>query len=546
MGSRILAAALALAFAATAAIAENPQTPPKLIVAISVDQFSADLFAEYRQHFTGGLRRLSEGAVFPSGYQSHGATETCPGHSTILTGSRPARTGIIANDWFDLSTARADKKIYCSEDESVPGSDSTNYTVSAMHLRVPALGDLMRQRDSRSRVVAVAGKDRAAIMMGGHNPTQRWFRSGSRFVTDLGTAAPPVVEAATRDLERRIATQAPPMALPALCQSRARAVPVGPPGRTVGTGRFGHAAGNRDAMLDSPEYDEVVLALAEGMQREMRLGQSEATDLLIIGMSATDYVGHRFGNRGSEMCIQMMALDRMLGGFFERLDATGIDYVVALTADHGAHDFPERARAQAGGDAQRADPALRPAAMGAVLSQQLHLPGQLIFSDGAFGDFYIDRTLPEPDRRRVREAALAAYRAHPQVAAALTREEIAATPIPVGTPDSWTLIQRLRASFDAERSGDFYVALRPRITPVSTVSATGSVASHGSVWDYDRRVPILFWRRGMTPFEQPLAVETVDLMPTLAALIDLPIVPGSIDGRCLDLDPGPATSCPDS
>jgi predicted AlkP superfamily pyrophosphatase or phosphodiesterase len=74
-----------------------PATPPKLIVAISVDQFSADLFSEYRQYYQGGLKRLTQGAVFPRGYQSHAATETCPGHSTILTGSRPSRTGIIAN-----------------------------------------------------------------------------------------------------------------------------------------------------------------------------------------------------------------------------------------------------------------------------------------------------------------------------------------------------------------------------------------------------------------------------------------------------------------
>jgi len=47
-------------------------------VAIAVDQFSADVFAEYRQHFTGGLARLANGVVFPSGYQSHAATETCP------------------------------------------------------------------------------------------------------------------------------------------------------------------------------------------------------------------------------------------------------------------------------------------------------------------------------------------------------------------------------------------------------------------------------------------------------------------------------------
>ena len=82
-----------------------------------------------------------------------------------------------------------------------------------------------------------------------------------------------------------------------------------------------------------------------------------------------------------------------------------------------------------------------------------------------------------------------------------------------------------------------------RITPITDASR-GSVATHGSVWDYDRRVPILFWRRGMTGFEQPLAVETVDIMPTLAGLIGLPLAPGSVDGRCLDLIAGPETTYP--
>ena len=134
-----------------------PAAPPKLIVAISVDQFSGDLFAEYRSRFTGGFARLMQGAVFPAGFQSHAATETCPGHSTILTGSRPARTGIIANEWVDQRAPRADKTVYCAEDERVPGSTSDNYTVSDVHLKVPTMGERMKAADPRTRVVSVAG-----------------------------------------------------------------------------------------------------------------------------------------------------------------------------------------------------------------------------------------------------------------------------------------------------------------------------------------------------------------------------------------------------
>jgi predicted AlkP superfamily pyrophosphatase or phosphodiesterase len=538
---RLLAALLVLG-GCTAAPAQPPSRP-RLIVAISVDQFSADLFAEYRSHFTGGLRRLSEGAVFPAGFQSHAATETCPGHSTILTGDRPARTGIVANNWTDLGAARADKYIYCAEDERVPGSDSDHYTVSDVHLRVPTLGDLMRRADAASRVVAIAGKDRAAVMMGGHNPNQRWWWEDGAFVTHAGIATPPAVAAANARAARALAAAHVPMPLDPLCAGRSRAVAVGSGTRTVGEGRFARPAEDQALFRASPEFDAAILDLATSLRDSLRLGQGPATDLIAVGVSATDYVGHRYGTQGAEMCLQLLALDRALGTFFATMDRAGIDYAVVLTADHGGLDLPERAREQGVTDAARVDPALNANAMNGALAARLGMTGRILYGDGPFGDMYVARGLPEATRARIRDEAVRAYRAHPQIAAVFTREEIAATPSPTGPPDAWSLLQRARASFDAERSGDFYVMLRPRITPIAAPGGSGSVATHGSPWDYDRRVPILFWRRGMAGFEQPLAVETVDIMPTLAALIGLPLAPGSIDGRCLDLIAGPESSC---
>src|SRR4051795_8489451 len=136
-----LAAAAAALFASPAL--SQASAPPKLLVVIAVDQFSANLFDEYRPQFTAGLARLSTGTVFRNGYQSHAATETCPGHSTILTGDHPARTGIIGNIWVDQSVQRADKTIYCAEDPNVPGSTHSSYQVSPVSLRVPTLGELM-------------------------------------------------------------------------------------------------------------------------------------------------------------------------------------------------------------------------------------------------------------------------------------------------------------------------------------------------------------------------------------------------------------------
>ena len=152
------------------------------------------------------------------------------------------------------------------------------------------------------------------------------------------------------------------------------------------------------------------------------------------------------------MCIQLLALDRALGDFFAKLDATGIDYVVVLTADHGGNDVPERAgaacragrgadrrRARAGGDGQGDCRQARAARAGAAglgrLRRLLHRP--------------------QPGRARPGQGAdpaIAAYRAHPQVAAVFTHDELAAAPAPSGPPETYAdegarhagLLRRLR------------------------------------------------------------------------------------------------------
>ncbi|HEY7811552.1 MAG TPA: alkaline phosphatase family protein [Allosphingosinicella sp.] len=541
------AAFCALLFAAAAGPAaaqqqqQQQRTPPKLIVAISVDQFAADLFQQYRQHFDGGLQRLSEGVVFPNGYQGHNATETCPGHSTILTGSRPSRTGIIANNWFNLGAAREDKNIYCAEDPRVPGSTHDKYTVSSYHLKVPALGDRMKRADPRARVAVASGKDRAAIMMGGYNPDQRWWWGGKDFVSHAGAASDVAAEV-NRGIAADLAKGRGARDLPRVCEAHNRAVPVVGADKPVGEGRFARNADDSRGLRASPDLDRVTLELGDALRRDMKLGEGPATDLLILGLSATDYVGHTFGTQGAEMCIQLMALDNALGEFFRKLDATGIDYLVMLTADHGGHDIPERHRDHAIIEAARVDPALNSGNMAKALAAKLKLKGEVLYGDGAFGDMYVDRKLTAGQRERVTAEAVRTYKAHPQVAAVFTRAEIMASPQPKGAPDQWSLLERAKASFDPERSGDFVVQLRPRVTPIYDTSR-GYVSTHGSPWDYDRKVPILFWRKGMTAFEQPLAVETADILPTLASLIAVPITPGTIDGRCLDLDEGQGSTC---
>ncbi len=536
-----LLAALALLSTTVACAKEKvatpaPSTAPNLIIAISVDQFSSLLFEEYRGSFTGGLKRLSTGgAVFANGYQSHAATETCPGHSTILTGDHPTRTGIIANNWMDLDQKRDDKGVYCSEDETAKGSDTKSYTVSAVHLKVPTLGERLKALNAATRVVAVAGKDRAAIMMGGHQIDQAWWWTNSnktyQFVSFPGSAAPAIVGEINARMKALTDSGYGYPAYPAACAAKIAPIQFGD--RTVGVERPAMPKGDGSGLYTHIALDQATLDIASGMIKDMKLGQGAAPDVLAIGLSVTDPVGHSFGTEGPEMCGQLYGLDAALGDFLDKLDATGVPYALALTADHGGGDIPERK----GHDpkAVRLDSSIRPLKLDIDLGFELNIPGHALYSDSgeAGGNLYIAHDLAPDMRAKVATAARKHLMESAFVEAVFTRDEILAAPKLIGPPKDWTVLQRVAASYDPVRSGDLYVVLKERVQTVSDTG--GSIMAHGSVWDYDRRVPILFYGKSVKAGDNTGQIETVDIMPTLAAMTGLKLTATDVDGKCLDM-----------
>ena len=528
---------------AAEAPAGAPATPPRLIVAVSIDQFSADTFAKFRQHYSGGFLRLINGVVFPSGFQSHAATETCPGHSTLLTGVHPSRSGIIANSWFEPDGPRGTTSIYCAEDATDPASSARNPVVSARNLKVPTLGEMMKAVNAATRNVAVSAKDRAVMMMGGHKIDAAWWWKNGTFVSFKDRAATPAVQAVNAKAAATIKAGAKALPIPVWCQASDYAVPVGK--TTLGTGRFALEAGKENQFRVSPRMDAATVDLAIGLAEEMKLGKGAATDLLSVSLSATDYVGHATGVSGSEMCILQNQLDQDLGRLFKYLDGKGIDYMVVLSADHGGLDMPERMDQQAYPKAQRVNMALAPDNLSKTVAAKtgITVDGPLVFGDAPMGDLYVSRKLDAAQRAKVIAALVEVLKASPQVADVFTGEELAAVPVPSGDPQDWTIKQRARASYQAGRSGDVVLMLGRTVTPIPEPMPGAYVATHGSAFDYDRRVPILFWRKGLRSFEQPQPVETVDIAPTLAAVLGLKLPEGTFDGRCLDLDGGAGDTC---
>ena len=536
-----IASVAALAVGIAAPAAATPPPKPKLVVAIALDQFSAALFDQYRGSFTGGLKTLQAGVVFPSGYQSHAATETCPGHSTILTGRHPNATGIVANQWYDSEQGT---QVYCVTDPAgpVPGREGAGR--GPANLKVATLGEWLKAANPASRVYAVSGKDRAAITMAGHNPDGVFWWDDERLFT---TSVP----AGTKEADRL----APVAAFNAALAARWKAAPplwkpIDSRCKAGGSDVFGaltidHALppkgyegdwkdpNNLRYLRASPTMDVVTLDAAAMLLDKFKLGRGTAPDVLAISLSATDYVGHRYGNEGPEMCDHLAQLDRALGIFLGKLAALKLPVVVALTADHGAVDAAERV-------AQRGIPAERLAGEAfAVVGKAVRDEFKLDYFPFA-GDAQQISIAHFGERdaaldARITASAVARLRKRPEVYAVFTAAEVAtAAPKPGTSPDEMTLAERFHLSFDPARSGDIQVAYRPYSSGGQPAAFGDTVAGHGSPWNYDRRVPIIFWWPGASGFEQPLPVATVDIAPTLAALLGVPTPP--VDGRCLDLD----------
>ena len=524
---------------ATQAAAPPPQ--PKLVVAIVVDQFSDELFRRYRASFTGGLKRLSDGIAF-TGYQSHAATETCPGHSTILTGRHPAATGIVANTWFD---AKSGSSVYCVSVKGTADPDARG----PQNLRVPVLGEWMKQAQPQARVVSISGKDRAAIMLAGHRPDAvYWWNDGIGFTTSsfAGPATPAVLapaQAFNKALFSRWKANPPrlwPTDVPGACQALQQPHTFGklklsgriPPdlSLTVESGDFLRRTDFQDQLRVSPVFDPLTVDFVDQTIDRLHLGHGPATDLLAVSLSSTDYIGHRYGNGGAEMCVQMAALDQAIGTLLAKLDSLHVPYVVALTADHGGMDAAERA-SEKGVDAHRVDPVAFVKRLNDAVGKELGLNYETIVGDDP-QQLTINVGPDEAMRGKVRDAAVAWLRQQPEIAEVYTADQTAAAVPPPGKPvDQLTVLERFHESYDRDRSGDIQVEFRQYSTLYMARGPGDTIAGHGSPWDYDRRVPILFWWPDASADDRKEPIETVDIAPTLAAIAHVPAP--EVDGKCL-------------
>ena len=521
LGLLILMLPIAARIAPAQGAADPPSpvsVPPALVVLVTVDQFRADYLDRFGPQLRGGLARLLRGgASFTNAEHDHAITETAPGHATLLSGRFPRSTGIIMNSEGVGDTS------FSLLDGGIGGGASPRRFIGT------TLVDWLRARDSRSRAFSVSSKDRGAILPVGRSRAEvYWYSADGRFITSRyyhDTLPPWVAAFNARRLPQRYAGTTWNLLLPAAAYTEPDDVPF----ESSDDDRvFPHRLPDDSLAAASyvratPFVDELTVAFALHGVRSLALGAGPQTDLLAVSLSATDYVGHRFGPDSREIHDAVLRVDRTLGVLLDSLyrmrDSTRV--VVVLTSDHGVGSIPELAAARGVAGARRVDLAgpLLPA-----LRNRLRLAG--LDTDAVA----LDQQLVITDR-----AALATHqRAADSVITWLAGE---ARTIPgVRRVDSFqslladTLASELARRWSHQLPANVPVALVVTLDSLSTWG--GNIASHGSTYEHDSHVPLIFFGACIRPGTYPDRVRTVDIAPTLAACTA--VTPTErLDGRVL-------------
>jgi predicted AlkP superfamily pyrophosphatase or phosphodiesterase len=509
-----LPAALLLAGVSACAQAQPTPAPapgrpkPTLVVFITIDQLRGDYFTRFGRQFAGGLHRFDvAGAHFTRAFQDHANTETAPGHAATMSGRFPVHTGIAAN----------------SAGVNDPGSPligSADAGASPFRFRGTTLLDWMKRADRNTRFLSVSRKDRAAILpIGRSKGDVYWYASNGTFTQSAyyGTSLPKWVQAfnaAQHSTEYAgwswtpllpDSAYAEPDSVPTEAQGKAFTFPhVIPDDPTIAAG----------TLANFPVMDELTLRFAMAGLKQLQLGADpRRTDLLNISLSTTDAVGHRYGPDSKELHDQMLRVDRYLGAFIDSVfairDSTRV--ILALTGDHGMSPLPNaQSTVTPNPGARFVD--LMPTFTAAL--QRWAAAGvdtnQVALDDGALmiGDTvsFVKAKLPVDSMVRALAAQL---RAIPGV----NRVDMLRDLTKVDTVADHIALRWLRMY---EPGGAVrFVTTLDRFNYMSGVN----YATHGSPWDQDAWVPVIFWGAPFQAGKYEQWARVVDMAPTLADVL---------------------------
>jgi predicted AlkP superfamily pyrophosphatase or phosphodiesterase len=536
MRAAVLLLILILPFVLTGDVSKPPSSNPRLILILIIDQMRFDYLTRFEPLYQGGLRwLLAHGAVFSNARYRQASTETGPGHAALLTGRHGSHSGIVANNWYD-SFLKTEMNVVDDPVQTAVGGNGRG--ASPANLIGFTIGDALKKASPKSQVVTISLKDRSAVLMGGkrgdaaywYDPKTGKFVSSTYYMDHLPDwvekwNTPPYPDQFAGKKWERLRAD-----LSLYAKYAGPDAVEGEFDRIRTT--FPHVISEKppdpkyyQEFPRTPFADEMTVSLAMKAMKAYELGTNQATDVFAVGFSATDIIGHTYGPDSQEIMDQMLRLDQNLQTLFEVIDkGPGLsNTLMILSADHGVMPLVENLKAR-GIDAKRVPPSELEQAVTKALSIKFSDASGLVEYDSPHfylrNDEIIKRNL---HRKDVEETVVNAVRESGFAAAVYTHADMQREP-PSGDP-YFLLVRNI---FFEPRSPDIFVVLKEYIYMDDYVGGTG----HGTLYDYDRHVPIVFAGPGIRAARYDQACGPEDIVPTLAVLLKLSF-PKEDDARIL-------------
>ena len=501
---------------------------PKLVVGIIVDQMRYDYLTRFYNGFgDDGFKKLIEqGFNCKNNHFNYAPTSTAPGHTSVFTGASPSTHGIIGNDWYDKEI---DASVYCAGDDAYTsvGTSSNAGKMSPHRMTVTTITDELRlSTQMQGKTIAVALKDRGAVLPGGHTANAAyWFHGADegkwitstyymnelpKWVNDFnssGKAQSYKKEWNTlKDIKDYIESGTDNNLYEGKFKDET-------------TTSFPH---NTAELLDKTKAFDIIKATPYGNSltadfaiealKNEGLGKDEITDFLTVSFSSTDYVGHMFGVNSKEVQDTYLRLDEDLARLFKALDKNvgEGEYTLFLTADHAAIEVPTYLKDQkipAGYIDNKANTAR--------LSEFLKYTygTEDIVKNHSNNQLFLDHKIVKNldlDLADVQAEIAQEYLGYDGIDKVYTADQMWNNEYTRGIP------YILQNGYNQKRSGDVLLVLKPGFISYNTTGST-----HGSPQIYDTHAPLLFYGKGIKPGSTIKRTEIPDIAPTISALLGI-------------------------
>ncbi|GMN10982.1 alkaline phosphatase family protein [Croceitalea sp. MTPC9] len=502
------------------------QIAPKLVVGIIVDQMRYDYLTRFWNHYSeGGFKRLaSQGFNCKNHHFNYAPTSTGPGHTSVYTGATPSSHGIIGNNWYDRET---DDSVYCASDDSYNsvGTTSDAGKMSPHRMLTTTITDQLRlHTQMRGKTIAVALKDRGAVLPGGHTANAAYWFEGDdigkwitssyymdalpQWVTDFNASGKvqsyKKAWTTLKDISTYIESGSDNNAYEGLFETETAPVfPHSTPNLLSKTKDF-------EIIKYTPWGNSLTTDFAiEALEKES-LGVDSTTDFLAVSYSSTDYIGHKFGVNSKEVQDAYLRLDLDLERLLNTLDAkvgTG-KYTVFLTADHGAINvaaYLEDQKIPSGylnGKKTRTK-------FNEFLTYTYGTTD--LIKDVSNNQVFLDRKVIanlDMDLDDVQEEIALELLSYDGMNKAYTGYQMWQNEYTMGIP------YILQNGWHQKRSGDILLVPEP-----AHISYPRTGSTHGSPMIYDTHVPLLFYGNGIKKGSTVNRTEIPDIAPTIASML---------------------------